>query len=120
MSSGNGVDGEGILHTTQYGPVLLTPIPGTEFGPSPAASILAKAADLVDGDRDKQHGNRHECHAAIAALWSAFLAVNIEAEDVALMMALLKIARTQHGEPDPDNYIDGVGYIALAGELAGK
>ena len=36
---------------------------------------------------------------------------------VAIMMALLKIARTQAGEDNDDNYIDGCGYIGIAGEL---
>ena len=117
MSSGNGV-----------APVTFTRaecVAGAEYDigqkigqPSPAASTLTKAAELIDGDRDKQHGDRHECHAAIAALWSAFLTVNIEPADVALMLALQKIARTQHGEHNPDNYVDGCGYIAIAGELA--
>jgi hypothetical protein len=88
--------------------------------PSPAVQILDLAAKLIDGDRDAQHGNRLECHTNIARQWTAYLGVQITPVDVALMMALLKIARTKSGEFNNDCFIDGCGYIALAGELATK
>ena len=47
-------------------------------------------------------------------------AVVFKPKDVAVMMALLKIARTQAGEDNDDNYIDGCGYIGIAGELMNK
>jgi hypothetical protein len=86
--------------------------------PSPAAQVLAQAAKLIDGDRDAQHGNRLECHTNIARQWTAYLGVKITPVDVALMMALLKIARTKSGEHNADCFVDGAGYIALAGELS--
>ena len=42
----------------------------------------------------------------------------LDAEDVAIMMCLLKIARIATGEPKADNYIDLAGYSACAGEIA--
>ena len=42
----------------------------------------------------------------------------IRPEDVAILMALLKIARIQTGRFKADSYIDACGYIALAGELS--
>jgi len=36
------------------------------------------------------------------------------------MMALLKIARMELGTYNPDDYFDGVGYVAIAGEIASK
>jgi hypothetical protein len=87
---------------------------------SPAANILDLAAALIDGDRDVQHGNRYLCHSNIAKQWEAYLGVEITPVDVALMMALLKIARTKSGELNNDCFVDGCGYIALAGELAAK
>ena len=35
-------------------------------------------------------------------------------------MTLLKIARSQAGDHNIDDYIDGVGYQAIAGEIASK
>src|SRR5712671_4585351 len=71
---------------------------------SPAAKILQTASDLIDGDRDKQHGDRLVCHQTIAALWGVYLGLTLTAKDVALMMALLKIARTKTGTHTPDTY----------------
>jgi hypothetical protein len=88
--------------------------------PSPAANILQLAAKLIDGDRNEQHGNRYLCHSNIAKQWEAYLGVEITPVDVALMMALLKIARTKSGEFNNDCFIDACGYAALAGELSTK
>ncbi len=91
---------------------------------STAASIAVRAADLVAGDRDRQHGQKVENFARIAALWSAYLAIRREplrpclAVDIGHMMALMKVARTQSGALNVDDYVDGVGYLACAGEIA--
>ena len=85
---------------------------------SPAAQILAKASELIDGERDRQHGDRKVCHTQIARLWSAFLGVQITPIDAALMLALLKVARMQTGNPNRDNFVDACGYISIAGEMA--
>ena len=82
-----------------------------------ASETLKTAASLVSGDRAKKHGDAQENHDKIAKLWSAYLGNTINAHDVACLMTLLKIARTQCGETNPDNYIDICGYGAIAGEL---
>jgi len=43
----------------------------------------------------------------------------ITPEDVCHLMTLLKIGRMQHGNQNADDYIDAIGYQALAAELAG-
>lgn len=89
-----------------------------------AQEIAAKAADLVGGDRAKTHGDKVENHQNIAALWNAYLGWRLgeggllTPRDIALMMALLKIARTKGGSHNPDDYIDLAGYAAVAGEIA--
>ena len=92
---------------------------------NPTCVILAgKALDLLKGDRHRTHGDRYINHRNIATLWQAFLdnrAIKdrpITPEEVALMMVLLKIARTQTGELNFDDYIDICGYGAVAGEIA--
>lgn len=82
-----------------------------------AQETLKIAASLVSGDRAKKHGDMFHSHDRIAKFWSAYLGKVIEAHDVACLMALLKIARTQSGETNSDDYIDMVGYAAIAGEL---
>jgi len=39
---------------------------------------------------------------------------------VALCMALLKIARAKNGTFNSDDFIDGAGYMALAGDVGEK
>jgi hypothetical protein len=97
-----------------------------------AVEILTTAADLVGGDRAKTHGDKYINHGKIARLWTAYLenagivirdengvATEIDPTDVANMMILLKIARTQSGGThNDDNHIDAAGYAGVAGECA--
>ena len=82
--------------------------------------FLARAGTLVAGDREKDYGDKVHNHQNIAKLWSAYLDVKIEAHDVAIMMALLKIARTKLGAISKDTYIDMSAYSAIAGEIKFK
>jgi hypothetical protein len=86
------------------------------------AEILSEAARLVDGDRARVHGDRYANFNAIAALWTAYLGprckVPLTADEAAIMLALVKVARSQAGAWNPDDYVDACGYIAIAGELA--
>lgn len=87
-----------------------------------ADEILRQAAGLVAGDRDRQHGSKVANHSNIATLWTAYLgnrlATPLEARDVALLMVLLKVARTKTGRHNPDDYLDMAGYAGCAGEIA--
>ena len=83
-----------------------------------AADVCTRAADLVDGDRRRQHGEPEETHARIAALWSAYLADRqLTGHDVAMLLLLVKVARIATGTPNPDNYVDIAGYAGIAAEL---
>lgn len=84
---------------------------------SPAWQILNDAANLIDGDRNVQHGDREKCHAEIAKLWTWWTGFQIDAHDVAMMMTLLKTARIKTGAYNRDCYVDGAGYLSIAGEL---
>ena len=85
---------------------------------TPAANMLFEAAMLIDGDRNDQHGDRHKNFANIAMAWTAYLGVAIRPDQVALMMGIMKGARTKSGSYNPDDYTDAAAYFALAGELA--
>ena len=82
--------------------------------------FLNQAGVLVQGQREKDYGDKAENHNNIAKLWSAYLDIKIDAHDVALMMALLKMARTKLGEVSKDTYIDMSAYSAIAGEIKFK
>lgn len=82
--------------------------------------ILEAAIKTVCEERQDSYGKPEDNFAIIAGLWSEYLGgVLLKAEDVAIMMILLKIARIQTGKFKPDNYIDIAGYAACAAEVAG-
>jgi len=92
--------------------------------PLDACQISFRASQLVNGDRAQQHGDKLQNHQNIATLWNAYLKIRrdptspLDAHDAAIFQALLKIARTQSGNHNVDDYVDGAGYLALAGEIA--
>ena len=79
--------------------------------------FLSHAIELVGGDRQKDYGDKVDNHNNIAKLWSAYLGISVTAHDVALMMVLLKMARTKLGQVSRDTYIDMSAYSAIAGEI---
>ena len=84
------------------------------------SEILKKSQSLVDGARHTDYGDKTENHKNIAKLWSAYLDTKINAHDVAIMMALLKMARTKLFAVSKDTYIDMAAYGAIAGEIKFK
>ena len=88
--------------------------------------ILKKTEKLVSKEREEKHGDKIITHENIARLWSAYLQnkfklnLNLLPEDVANLMTLLKIARTQGGKFNLDNFVDACGYAAIAGEITNK
>lgn len=82
--------------------------------------ILEAAAKTVCVDRQDAYGKPEDNFALIASLWGTYLGKGITAKDVALMMCLLKIARSKTGLHKDDNYIDLAGYAACGAEIAGR
>ena len=91
-----------------------------------SSEILKKTEKLVSTDRADKHGDKVENHENIARMWSSYLQnkfklnLIILPEDVANLMSLLKIARTQAGNFNLDDYIDACGYLAISGEIRNK
>jgi hypothetical protein len=90
-----------------------------------AAGLLREAADIVEGARNATHGEKERSFAAIASLWNAYLDLRrggprhgVSPHDVAVLMALMKIGRSEQGQAIRDHYVDAAGYHAIAGELA--
>lgn len=97
--------------------------------PTTRAEILDAAKAIVTGDREKQYGSPEDNFAAVAQMWEVYLRgqcvgegadVRVAPEDVAMMMVLLKVGRLMTGDYLADNYVDICGYVACAGEIAGK
>ena len=83
--------------------------------------ILRKAETLVCKDRAEEHGDAHDNFATTAKYWNAHLGIDwIEPSDVAIMMAMLKMARLRSKLENVENYQDACGYMALGGEMRPK
>ena len=88
--------------------------------------ILKKTEKLVSESRHDKHGDKVINHENISRLWTSYLQNKFKLnlvllpEDVACLMTLLKLARTQAGKFNLDDYIDACGYAAIAGEIANK
>ena len=82
------------------------------------SDLIVKAEDVINGDRHSTYGDARESFETIAKLWSAYLSVDVTAEQVAAMMVLMKISR-QRKSKHMDNWVDIIGYAALGGEIEG-
>lgn len=87
-------------------------------------NILAEAAKIIYGDREKNYGRPDRNLNKIADMWTAYVHGRIEklgkdtefrfnADDVCLMMALMKIARLINSPSHRDSQVDICGYLAL-------
>lgn len=91
-----------------------------------AAKIALTASTLIAGGRADTHGSMARTHGCIASLWTVYLqsrrdnTAPLSPSDVAKMMVLLKLARSENGAHNNDDYIDMAGYAAIAGELEGR
>ena len=90
------------------------------------SDILDEAKKCVCGQREQDYGSPENNFNTIARLWNDYLAedhngvtVNkiIDAKDVAMMMALMKIARIKSGGGTGDSFVDLAGYAACGGEI---
>lgn len=91
--------------------------------------ILDTAKKCVCGQREQDYGKPEDNFNTIGLLWGVYLraahpnlakvmGVNgITPKDVAVMMALLKVARAATGN-SLDAFVDLAGYAACAGEIA--
>lgn len=88
--------------------------------------ILEAARGCVCGDREEDYGSPEDSFTTIAFFWETYIRarcvgpdtiVEVLPEDVAAMMALLKIARITSGAGKADNWVDLAGYAACGGEL---
>lgn len=88
------------------------------------SEILDEAKRCVCGDREEDYGSPENNFSAIARLWSAYFSddtrdVKFTPLDVAMMMALMKIARIRAGTK-ADSFVDLAGYAACGGEIAAR
>lgn len=96
------------------------------------AEILDAAKQCVCGQREQDYGTPESNFQLIADLWNSYLNLpynhsdanetratipEISPTDVAMMMALMKIARIKNGGGTGDSFVDLAGYAACGGEI---
>lgn len=86
--------------------------------------ILDLAKGVITNDRNKTYGEPENIFPLIAEYWSTYLResqhdadIYIADTDVAIMMALMKIARIMTSPDLMDSYVDAIGYLAIAQTL---
>lgn len=79
--------------------------------------ILLAAKEAVCGQRHDDYGSVENNFKLIGDLWSTYLGHEIKPVDVAMCMALLKIARIKTGKGTQDSFIDLAGYAACGAEV---
>lgn len=87
-------------------------------------TVLAEAERLINGERRDDYGPAEDSFSVIADLWCTYLrgkygvVHGLDSTDIALMMALFKIARCATGGVKRDNLVDIGGYTGLAAKLS--
>lgn len=82
--------------------------------------ILDEAKNCVCGNREQDYGTPEDSFQMIGDLWSSYYGAEFTPCDVAVMLALLKIARLAYNPEHMDSWVDLAGYAACGGEIAGK
>lgn len=87
--------------------------------------LLAAAIDAV-AERGLNYGAPEDNFTRIVRLWNVHLSNRyspdrlLDEQDVAMMMALMKIARLETQPGHMDSWVDLAGYAACGGEIAGR
>ena len=82
-------------------------------------SILEEADAIINGERQDQYGNPEDSFQIVADFWTVYLIHkynfewSLDAEDIAIMMSLLKHARMLGQNSKRDNFVDAIGYLAI-------
>lgn len=77
---------------------------------------LLDAAVEAISDRGADYGGVWENHERIAVIWTALIGIQIEPEQVAMMMAGVKLARLASSPDHQDSWVDLAGYAATGSE----
>lgn len=89
------------------------------------SEILDQVRQCVCRDRQNTYGDAEDNFATIAKLWNTWIATwyvacpgpRLDARDVAMMSALIKVARAGTSPDHLDNWIDLAGYAVCGGGI---
>lgn len=80
------------------------------------ASVLNSAKDIVNGQRPNDYGGPEDSFRRIGKLWEAYMDVAFTPSNVAIMLALMKVARLEANPKHKDSWVDLAGYAACGAE----
>lgn len=78
--------------------------------------IMHEAARVFN-ERNLGYGDMRIGMERVAQLSTLITGIQLTAHDVALVLHAVKLARLDTDRRNPDHYIDGLNYLAFAGEL---
>jgi hypothetical protein len=79
---------------------------------------ILTASVLTLRDRDNQYGNMEETMVRACEIFEMITGKELTPYEANIFMHSLKLARIRTTPEKADNYIDGVNYLAFAGEFA--
>jgi hypothetical protein len=69
-------------------------------------------------DRNASYGSPENNFSRVAKLWTVYFDREFEPHDVAIMLALLKVARLSENPTHMDSWVDLAGYAVCGAEVA--
>lgn len=71
----------------------------------------------IFNERNPKYGDMRVGMERVANIASIITGMSLTAHDVALVLHAVKLSRLGNDRSNPDHYVDGVNYLAFAGEL---
>ena len=79
--------------------------------------ILTQATTILD-QRGRRYGSMEEGFERAATIATTILGKQITVFDLAIIMTAIKLSRITSSQTLDDNYIDGINYLAFAGQFS--
>jgi hypothetical protein len=74
-------------------------------------------AARIFNDRNPKYGDMRVGMERVAQISTLLTGMRLTAHDVALVLHAVKLSRLGGDRANPDHYVDGINYLAFAGEL---
>jgi len=71
----------------------------------------------IFNDRNPKYGDMRIGMDKVATIATIITGIHLTPHDVALVLHAVKLSRLNNDRSNPDHYVDGVNYLAFAGEL---
>jgi hypothetical protein len=80
------------------------------------SNIMTDAVNIFN-DRNPKYGDMKIGMEKVATIATIITGIHLTPHDVALVLHAVKLSRLNNDRANPDHYVDGVNYLAFAGEL---